>query len=142
MYDEVMKTPMFWSWPGHVPALATQVELVSAYDLLPTISDLLGIDAPAANLCGRSYKYMATGKRLPKKQSWRTTLFGHYKNAEMSRAERYKLILRNDGKGPNELYDMVADPTERTNQVDNDQFVSVKNTLSAELADWKKKYSG
>lgn len=142
MYDEVMKTPMVWSWPGHVPALSTQVELVSAYDLLPTVCDLLGIDPPAGNLCGRSYKYMATGKRLPKKQTWRTTVFAHYKNTEMSRAERYKLILRNDRKGPNELYDVVADPAEGTNQIDNDQFVSVKNTLSGELAEWKRKYSG
>ena len=141
MYDEVMKTPMLWSWPGHVPALATQVELVSAYDLLPTLCDLLEIDLPERNLCGRSYKYMATGKRLPKKQTWRSTVFGHYKNTEMSRAERYKLIRRNDGKGPNELYDVVADPAEYTNQADNDQYVSVKNTLAGELADWKRRYS-
>jgi arylsulfatase A-like enzyme len=141
MYDEVVKTPLFWSWPGHVPALSTQVELVSAYDLVPTVCALLEIDPPDRNLCGRSYKHMATGKRLPKKQTWRTTVFGHYKNTEMSRAERYKLILRNDGKGPNELYDVVADPSETTNQVDNDQFVSVKNTLGGELADWKKRFS-
>jgi arylsulfatase A-like enzyme len=142
MFDEVVKTPMLWSWPGRVPALATQVELVSAYDLVPSLCDVVDAEPPGGNLCGRSYKLLATGKRLPKKQTWRTTVFGQYENTEMAHVERYKLVLRNDSKGPNELYDMVADPGERTNQVDNDQFVAVKNTLAGELADWKKRYSG
>jgi arylsulfatase A-like enzyme len=142
MYDEVMNTPMIWSWPGRVPALATVVELVSAYDLMPSLCDVVDAEPPNRNLCGRSYKALATGKPLPKKQSWRLTVFGHYQNAEMARVERYKLVLRNDGKGPNELYDMAADAGEHTNQADNDQFVSVKSTLADELAEWKKKYSG
>jgi len=142
MFDEVVKTPMVWSWPGRVPAVATQVELVSAYDLLPSLCDMVDADVPERNLCGLSYKLMATGKKLPKKQTWRTTVFGHYGNSEMARVERYKLILRNEGKGPNELYDLAADPGERTNQAENDQFVSVKNTLAGELGDWKRKYSG
>jgi arylsulfatase A-like enzyme len=141
MFDEVVKTPMVWSWPGPVPALATQVELVSAYDLLPTVCDLTGADAPEGDLCGRSYKLLATGKRLPKKQTWRTTVFGHYNGTDMARVERYKLILRDGGKGPNELYDEVADAGERNNQTDNEQFVSVKNTLTNELNNWKQRCS-
>ena len=30
-----------------------------------------------------------------------------------------------------------ADPHERTNQADNEQFVSVKNSLAAEIVKWK-----
>jgi arylsulfatase A-like enzyme len=142
MYDGAVNTPMIWSWPGHVPAQATQVELVSAYDLLPSLCDVAGTELPDRNLCGRSYKPLATGKPFPKKQPWRTTVFGQYRNTEMARVERYKLVLRNDGKGPNELYDLAADAAERVNQVDNDQFVSVKSTLAGELAAWKQKYSG
>lgn len=142
MYDEVVNTPMIWSWPGRVPALATVVELVSAYDLMPSLCDVVDAELPNRNLCGRSYKALATGKPLPKKQPWRLTVFGHYQNTEMARVERYKLVLRNGGKGPNELYDMAADAGEHTNQADNDQFVSVKSTLADELAEWKKKYSG
>ena len=55
----------------------------------------------------------------------------------MARVERYKWIPRNDGKGPNELYDLTADPHERTNQADNEQFVSVKTSLAAEIVKWK-----
>ena len=55
MYDEAVATPMIWSWPGHIPAVAHRPELVSAYDFVPTVCDLLGIAAPQRNLCGRSY---------------------------------------------------------------------------------------
>jgi arylsulfatase A-like enzyme len=140
MYDEAVGTPLFWSWAGRVPALAVQVELVSSYDFVPTICDALAVPAPAG-LCGRSYLLMATNKPLPKKQHWRAAVCGHYQNTDMARVERHKLVLRDGGKGPNELYDLNADPREKTNQVDDDQFASIKTSLSAEIAKWKQQYS-
>jgi len=140
MYDEAVGTPLFWSWAGRVPALATQVELVSSYDFVPTICNALDVPAPAG-LCGRSYLLMATGKPLPKKQRWRSTVCGHYQNTDMARVERYKVVLRDGGKGPNELYDLNADPREKVNQADDDQFVSIKTSLGAEIAKWKQQYS-
>ena len=44
----------------------------------------------------------------------------------MARSDRYKLIVRNDGKGPGELYDDRVDPREKVNQYDNPQFMTVK----------------
>jgi arylsulfatase A-like enzyme len=142
MFEESVNTPLFWSWPGRVPAVATQVEQVSTYDLLPTLCDAATIDIPKRNLCGASYLLLATGKPLPKKQRRRATVFGQYQNTGMARTGRYKLVLRDEGKGLNELYDLAADPGERFNQADNPQFVSVKTTLSGELAQWKRQYSG
>jgi hypothetical protein len=82
---------------------------------------------------------LATGKGLPKKQKWQSTVFAHLQNTWMARNERYKVVLRDGGKG--ELYDVQSDPAEKSNQFDNQQFVSVKNQLSAELAAWRQKYS-
>jgi arylsulfatase A-like enzyme len=141
MYEEVVAPPLFWSWPGHVPAQATRPELVSAYDLVPTLCDLTAADLPDRNLCGRSYLAIATGKPLPKKQPWRTTVLGHYQNTGMVRVERYKLVLRNEGKGPNELYDIGVDPREKVNQYDNQQFLTVRTSLAAQLARWQKSYA-
>jgi len=140
MYDESIATPLLWSWAGRVPALATQVELVSAYDFVPTILDAFEIAAPKG-LCGRSYKLMATGKPLPKKQRWRTTVCGNYHNTDMAREQRYKLVLRDGGKGPNELYDLSADPHEHVSQAENDQYASIRTKLSGEIAKWKSQYS-
>ena len=141
MYEEVVAPPLFWSWPGHVPAQATRPELVSAYDLVPTLCDLTAAGLPDRKLCGRSYLAIATGKPLPKKQPWRTAVLGHYQNTGMVRVERYKLVLRNEGKGPNELYDISVDPRERVNQYDNQQFLSVRTSLAAQLAGWRQNYS-
>jgi arylsulfatase A-like enzyme len=136
MFEEAIATPMIWSWAGHVPAIARQVELIASYDFAPTLCDVVGV-APSNGWRGISYLLMATGKPLPKKTRWRATVCGAIQNTEMARVERYKWITRNDGKGPNELYDLTADPHEHTNQADNESFISTKNTLAAEIVKWK-----
>jgi arylsulfatase A-like enzyme len=145
MYEEVVSTPLVWSWPGRVPPQLTRPELVSAYDLVPTLCDLTGVVPPARHLCGRSYLPLATGKPLPKKQPWPTTVFSHYQNTDMARQKRYKLVVRDQGKGvppgPGELYDLAVDPRERVNQYENPQFVTVRTPLAAALANWKQSYS-
>jgi arylsulfatase A-like enzyme len=141
MYEEGVVTPMVWSWLGRVPAQAVRPEVVSTYDFVPTICDALDAPPPKGNLCGRSYLLLATGKPLPKREPWRTTVFGHYRNTDMARVERYKLILREGGQGPGELYDLRSDPVEAVNQFANPQFLTVKNSLSKSLAEWKQRYS-
>ena len=141
MYEEAIATPMVWSWAGHVPPLATRPEMVSAYDLVPTICDITPAELPDRNLCGRSYLALASGKPLPKKQPWRTTVFALYGDTAMARSDRYKLIARNEGKGPGELYDDKVDARERVNQYENPQFMTVKADLWAGLVKWKQKYS-
>jgi arylsulfatase A-like enzyme len=141
LYEEAVATPMVWSWAGHVVPMATRPEMVSAFDLVPTICDITPAQLPERNLCGRSYLALASGKPLPRKQPWRTTVFAQYGDAAMARGDRYKLIVRNEGKGPGELYDDKVDPREKLNQYENPQFMTVKASLLAELGKWKQKYS-
>jgi arylsulfatase A-like enzyme len=140
MYDESVATPLIWSWPMRLPPATQRPEVVSAYDVAPTVCDLLSLERPAGNLCGRSYALIAAGKPLPKKERWQSAVFAHLGNTWMARAERYKLVAR-DG-GPGELYDIQVDPAEKTNQFDNPQFTTVKGMLTTALNDWRKKYSG
>ncbi len=141
MFEEAIATPMVWSWAGHVVPLATRPEMVSAYDFVPTICDITPAELPERNLCGRSYLALASGKPLPKKQPWRTTVFAQYGDTAMARSDRYKLIVRNDGQGPGELYDDKVDARERVNQYANPQFMTVKAALLADLGKWKRTYS-
>lgn len=141
MFDEAVSTPIFWSWPGHIPAVAHRPDLVSAYDFVPTVCDILTLDPPKRNLCGRSYAALVTGKPLPPKSPWRMALCAHQGNTDMSREDRYKLVSRNDGKGPNELYDLVIDPGEKENQAENPQFLTIHNELAGILDQWKKQSS-
>ena len=142
MYDEVIEAPMIWSWLGHVPPTNARPELISSYDFLPTICDLTSAPLPAGrNLCGRSYLPLALGRKLPKKEPRRPLVFGHYRNTELARDTRYKLVLRNEGKGPNELFDLAVDPHEKTNQYENPQYVTIRDRLFAALSAWRKKYA-
>jgi arylsulfatase A-like enzyme len=141
MYEEAIATPLLLSWPKRVVPGGIRPEVVSAYDLIPTICDITPAALPDRNLCGRSYLSLAAGKPLPKKQPWRTTVFAQYGDTAMARSDRYKLVVRADGKGPGELYDDKVDPLERVNQYDNPQFLTVKTDLSAQFAKWKKNYS-
>jgi len=141
MYEEVVATPMIWVWPGMIPVEGARPELVSFYDALPTLCDVAGIPSPNRNLCGRSYLPLLLNKPLPKKEPWRDTVFAHFRNTEMARDARYKLVLRNEGEGPNELYDLRTDPRERVNQYGNPGFETVRARLAQALQAWKKKYS-
>lgn len=141
MYEESVATPLIISWVGDVPAQGIRPEVVSAYDLAPTLYDITATPPPAANLCGRSYRALATGKRLPDNQRWPTTVFGHYRNTEMARMDRYKLVIRDQGSGPGELYDLRADAAEKTNQYEDAGFVTVRRSLTAAVAQWRQKYS-
>jgi arylsulfatase A-like enzyme len=141
MFEESVRTPLFWSWLGRTPAQGSRPEVVSAYDLVPSVCEAAGIAAPSRNLCGRSYVALATGQRLPKKQPWRNTVFARYRNTAMAREDRYKLVERDGGKGAGELYDLAVDPREKSNQYANQQFVTVRATLSGDLARWAERYS-
>lgn len=142
MYEEVMQVPMIWSWPGRVPVQAVRPELISYYDFLPSVCEAAGLKPPAGrNLCGRSYLPLATNRPLPKKEPWRELVFGHFRNTEMARDNYFKLVLRDQGQGDNELYDIRRDPRETTNRYDDPGFSTVRDRLAAQLAQWRQKYA-
>jgi arylsulfatase A-like enzyme len=132
---------LIWNWPGRIPVQSVRPELVSTYDVMPTVCDLTGATLPARNLCGRSYQPLLLNHPLPKKNPWRNTLFAQLRNTEMARDPRFKLVLRNNGDGPNELYDMRADSREKVNLYESPQHVTVRQRLTAELEAWRKKYA-
>ena len=59
----------------------------------------------------------------------------------MIRDTRFKLVLRNEGRGPNELFDLRNDPREKVNQYANPEFSTVRDKLGADLHAWSKRYS-
>lgn len=141
MYEESVQVPMLMSWPGRIPVESARPELVSFYDIVPTFCELTGAALPASrNLCGRSLAPLVLRKPGVKPPVWRSTVFAHLRNTQMARDNRFKLVLRNDGKGPNELFDLRADPREKVNQYGNAQFLTVRDRLLKELAEWRQKY--
>ncbi len=141
MYDEVVKCPLIWSWPHRMPPQGVVIEMTSAYDLIPSICDLLSLPVPGRNLCGRSYVPVAQQKKLPKKQPWRKAICAHTQHPDMAREEDYKVVLRDEGKGANELYDLTKDPVEKVNLYDAPEYLDVRNRLTGDITRWKQTFS-
>ncbi len=142
MYEEAVMTPMFWNWPGRVPVEGVRPEVINGDDLLPSLCEVAGIKAPAKRpLDGRSYVLPVTNRPLPKKAPWRNLVFSECGNTEMVRSARFKLVVRDGGKGPGELYDLRKDPRELVNQYDNAEYVSFRSTMMRDLDLWRMKYT-
>ncbi len=139
MYEEVMQVPMIWSWPGRFPIESVRPEMVSYYDFLPTLCEITGAPVPARNLPGRSYANILFNRPFPRGEKWREIVFGQFRNTEMARDPYFKLVLRDDGEGMNELFDLRRDPRERINFYDDPGYVTIRERLTEELAAWKKR---
>jgi arylsulfatase A-like enzyme len=137
LYEQAIQVPMIWSWPGRVPVGGFRPELVSFYDFLPSVCAAIDVPAPTTgNLHGMSYAELAFGKGGDPNHPWRGQMFAEYRNTAMARDFRYKMIVRDGGKGPGELYDLRADRAENENQYDNDEYVEVRRRLSKDLDEW------
>lgn len=139
MYEEVMQVPMIWNWLGKVPPESVRPEVVSFYDLMPTLCEVAEVTPPERNLCGTSYLGPVMGRTS--KKPFRSVIFGRFRYAEMARDGRYKIVVRNNGEGPNELYDLREDPREKTNQYENQAFLLVRERLTRDLEAWRKRYA-
>jgi arylsulfatase A-like enzyme len=135
MYEELVRIPLVISWPGRIRPARSDA-LVSLIDLLPTLSDLAGVQAPN-RVDGISLGPILE-QRAPQvrqlvfgeyygKQSWRVPI-------RMVRSSGWKYVrYRNDGE---ELYDLKADPGELRNLASDPRAAAERTRLARELDDW------
>jgi arylsulfatase A-like enzyme len=140
MYEELVRVPLVISWPSRFRAARSDA-LVSLVDLLPTLCDLTGIDAPR-DLDGLSLRPVLEQTR----RDIRDMVFGEYYGKQawrvpirMVRTERWKYV-RYLGYGE-ELYDLSVDPGELNNLVQEAKFASERTHLARELDDWIRRTS-
>ena len=137
MYEEVMRVPLLGRWPaggwssGRVPQ-----RLVSFYDFFPAVLEVAGVPRPGGVRPGRSYGPLAQGKSA----RWDDVVFGYFRNTAMVRDTRYKLVLRNRGSGPNELFDLRTDPTEHRDFVEDPALRPVQARMARRLVAWLDRY--
>jgi arylsulfatase A-like enzyme len=136
LYEEVVRTPLIWTWPSRFPPLTVRNDVVNSYDLIPALCELTGV-APPAGSRRPTYLPFVYGRRLGKKETWPDVALGRIRDAEMARDGRYKLILRGGGKGANELYDETTDPKEQENQADNAKYLGMRQRLTGQLTSWR-----
>jgi len=160
-YDCLTHVPLIVSWPGRVPQGVRDESLVNLIDIVPTLFTLQGMDVPrgmhgqplptvtdAPPRDAAFSEYGAGGppftladlEKLPKPWGRRTIHQSlQWREAEgrrkMVRTREWKYV--HDPMGDkDELYDLVNDPWELVNVVDEAQHSAVLAEMRLRLADW------
>lgn len=138
MYDSAVKVPFLISWPGHFPQNVVNTELVSAYDVFPTILELAGIPYEDPALPGRSFVGLLKGEE-PDRGENAVVVYDEYGPVRMIRTKEWKYVHRYP-YGPHELYNLLEDPGEETNLYGDERYASRIVEMRAKLGGWFERY--
>ncbi len=149
MFDTSVKVPMLISMPGRVRQGVVCRDLLSHYDLMPTLLDELGLENPQADqLPGKSFAPLLHGAPLACRENIvisagqsiaRQNALAEYGPVRMIRSASWKYIHRYP-YGPHELYDLVHDPGEQRNLIDCPEHQSRVQEMKFELETWFLRY--
>lgn len=116
------RVPCFIRWPGKINKGLIIDKIAAHIDILPTLVELTGVEmGDTLPLDGISIAPLLFGNEL----GWRDRmLFTHWGNKGAVRTQQYRLAVY-----PNrvELYDMIADPSEKFN------LVRLRQDITSEL---------
>jgi arylsulfatase A-like enzyme len=122
-----VRSPLIMQFPKVIEAGSKITQISTAIDLLPTLTDLVGIKYESKKpLDGVSLKPLLTNKT----QSWNDRLLFSYWNDRVSvRSQQYRLDHQN------KLFDMTTDPEQKVDVSMNN--VEVTNQLKLAVNEWK-----
>jgi choline-sulfatase len=144
MYDTSVKVPMLISHPAGVLQGVVCEELLSHYDLMPTLLDYLGLDHPCPDaLPGRSFVPLLRGQEGAGREEvvlCDDTVSAEYGPVRMIRDRSWKYVHRYP-YGPHELYHLAEDPEERHNLVDEPDYGAHIQELKARMDAWFVRYT-
>lgn len=122
LYDEVLRIPLIFSWPGHVVAGRHYTEQVSIIDIMPTILGLADIPAPP-EILGRDLSPLLRDERESDHAGSTVfaelTVFGRSYDLHLKalRTPQYKAVANlappGGGRPRVDVYDLAADPGEQ-----------------------------
>ncbi len=132
LYDWTLHIPLIVRQPGNVAAGKTVDRQVANYDILPSLLNQVGLadEIPSEPRGpGRDFSPLLHGEST----EWDNVTFAEYgAHARMVRTDRWKYIERID-EGPGQLFDLVADPGEKTNLHGVPQHAEIQATLQQQL---------
>ncbi|MCL2833875.1 MAG: sulfatase-like hydrolase/transferase [Treponema sp.] len=156
MYDTSVKVPFIASYPSMIPGAKVCSEMVSAYDIFPTMIDLLNLDKSACTgLPGKSFLPLLTGNRAQGNVALGgvsqdcvsqsgderdVIIFDEYGPVRMIRTPYWKYVHRYP-YGPNELYDLKNDPGEEKNLAADKTHSALIREMRNRMENWFLRYS-
>ena len=147
VYGELANVPLFFWWPGRVPAGKRVAEMVQLIDIMPTLLELSGTPAPQG-MQGASLGPFLRGERSP---AWPrpavTEASGRVSPTDVEPDESFAIALdgwklvhhpkRPAGRPQFELYDRRQDPLDQKDVAA--QHPEIVERLQKELAAWRKR---
>lgn len=119
LYEGGIREPMIIQWPNVIKSGSTSDHVSAFWDVLPTVSDIIGVDTPKESQ-GISFLPTLLGKQQ-KEHEYLYWEF-HEKNGRQAvRTGNWKgvrLEMTNNPNAPIELYDLSTDPGEGNNIAD------------------------
>ena len=150
MFDDSVLVPFIVRWPGVVKPGTTSDALVSTIDILPTLAEIAGVEAPP-QVDGRSLLPLLNAQPNVR---WRNAYCDTYEmiylgddgekpHLRMIRTNDWKLVLYHDenekplGNGSrHELFHLATDPAELTNLYGKSSVQDTQQKLEARPQAW------
>lgn len=146
MYEESLRTPFIMRYPGVVKPGTKLDKMVVNIDFAPSILSMAGLPVPL-EMQGDNFLPLLT--RAPLIKAWRKSMYYHYYEFPEPhhvaphfgiRTERYKLIRFLGNASSWELFDLLKDPTEMHNLIDQKSVQQTIVALKKELLNLARKY--
>lgn len=138
-YEEAIRIPMLVRYPSLIKAGSTNEQMVLSIDLAPTLLDIAGVTA-GNPIQGKSWVPIFNETV----NDWRKSFLVEYYSDivfprmlnmgyKAVRNQQYKYIHYVDLEGMNELYDIISDPYELHNLIDDPEMATVLGEMKQEL---------
>lgn len=135
MWDHSMRVPALVRWPGRIEAGSRVEQCITNIDWYATLLAMADVSAEPHRY-SRNFLPLLEGRSIP----WDDTFYGeygmhHYSDVDMRvvRTPDWKLVRDLKNEDRHELYDLVNDPGERMNQINNPMFAGRIAELDKEL---------
>ncbi|MEX2261829.1 MAG: sulfatase-like hydrolase/transferase [Bryobacteraceae bacterium] len=137
-WEETAKVPLVIAGHGvKRRGVRDEETLVSGLDVLPTICDYAGVP-PLEGVRGSSLRAPVEGRPLDRSfvVSELADYGGEAREGRMLRTARYKYVVFNGGRRPEQLFDLQLDPGEVHNLARREDAAAVLKGHRAILAEW------
>ena len=130
-FESALRVPFIVRWPGHIEAAQTSDALVGTVDILPTILDAIGAEAPERRMGRSLWPVLGDPSARVRECAFSEVIRGR-RRILMARTERHKYAAFEDGTGYM-LYDLADDPDERRNLIGHPDAKAVEAEMRDRL---------